>query len=238
MRRFPAIPFLAMALACASFSPLPASAPRTAAAEPDWLSIVGLYPQPGTPTGYGEQAILFWLQTSRTAQDVARANAENTPSFGCYAQDIHLPYALDGQEVPVDIRDFPRTEAVLDQARQDLLPILQSLQATFDRPHPYVLYTGLQPAVPLVSGPSYPSPNATLGTVFAEIIAQYDKADVNALRTTGKLLGTDRVLGGVHYPSDVDAGQRLGKAFATWWIDDHLALIQTACSEWNAATAR
>ncbi len=234
MRRLPAIPFLIMALACASFSPLPAGQPRTAGAEPDWLSIVGLYPRAGTPTGYGEQAVLFWLQTARTAQDVARANAENTPSFGCYAQDIHLAYALDGQEVPVEIQDFPKTEAVLDQARQDLLPILQALQATFARPRPYVFYSGLQPALPLAGGPSYPSTNATLGTVFAEIIAQYDQADVNALRTTGKLMGTDRVLGGVHYPSDVDAGQRLGKAFATWWIDSHLALIQTACSEWSA----
>ena len=237
MKAFTWLPAVALALACAGSAPL-AACPLLTLDEPNWPAVVGTYPQGGTPAALGEQAVLFWLQRSRTAQDVARAQGEDTPSFGCYARDIHLGPGAGLQDGGVDFRDFPRTQAVLDHARQDLWPVLQSLQATFARPRPYTVFQGLQPALPVSAGPSYPSVHAVLGCFFACIIAQYDPADKPALEATGQLIGTDRVLGGVHYPSDVDAGQRLGHVYATWWINQHLSLIQTACGEWNAARAK
>jgi len=227
------IPLLSLAVVCASFAPLPAAQPAAVAAQPDWLTLVGLYPQLGTMTAQEELAILLWLQNSRTAQDVARAQSEATPSFGCFAGDIHLNGADGMVQRPIEIADFPRTEAVLDQARADVLPILESLQNIFLRPRPFVSFPAVMPALPEPPTYSYPSTHATLGALFCAILCQYDQPDRDALMATANLLGTDRVLGGVHYPSDADAGQRLGKAFAAWWIDSHLALIQTACPEWN-----
>lgn len=237
MKAFRWLPMLALAVLSAGPAPLTAC-PLMTQAEPDWAAVLGHYPQGGSPAAQGEAPVLYWLQKARTAQDVARANGENTPSFGCYAQDIHLGLALGPGAGGVDFRDFPRTQAVLDHAREDVLPVLRGLQATFGRPRPYAVLQGLQPALPVSATPSYPSAHAVLGCFFACIIAQYDPADRDALEATGKLIGTDRVLGGVHYPSDVDAGQRLGHVYATLWINQHRTLIQTACEEWNAARAK
>jgi hypothetical protein len=219
---------MSLALACVSFAPL-------AAAEPNWFDVVDHYPQPATVTAQTEQGILLWLQTSRTAQDVNRAASENTPSLGCFAGDITRGVGVGAEPGSIDIHDFPNTAAVLDQARRDVMPLLEWLQNTYSRPRPYQVILGLAPALPLEPGFSYPSTHATLGMLFAQILAQWDPADKASLNTTGALLGTDRVLAGVHYPSDVVAGQNLGKAFATYWIDqpEHLKLIQTACAEWN-----
>jgi membrane-associated phospholipid phosphatase len=186
-----------------------------------------------------ELAVLLWLQSSRTDQDVIRANSEGTPSFGCFAGDIHLGLAAGARPQPVEIANFPLTELILDQARADLLPILASLQNTFLRPRPYVTFPAVAPVLPAPASPSYPSTNATLGVLFAQILCQLDPGDRTAFTATGNLLGTDRVLGGVHYPSDVVAGQRLGKAFATYWIDlpGHLQLFQAACGEWHPNNA-
>ena len=46
-------------------------APLCAAAEPDWLAVVGLYPQLGTVTTQEELAVLLWLH----APGRARRNA-------------------------------------------------------------------------------------------------------------------------------------------------------------------
>jgi hypothetical protein len=198
--------------------------------------VVGLYPQLGTVTTQEELAVLLWLQSSRTDQDVIRARSEGTPSFGCFAGDIHLGLAANAVPQPIEIANFPVTVSILEQARQDLLPILEALQTTFLRPRPFVTFPAVVPALPAASTYSYPSTNATLGAVFARIICQLDPGDRNAITARGNLLGTDRVLGGVHYPSDVVAGQRLGKAFADYWIDQpgRLKQSQAACAEWHS----
>jgi acid phosphatase (class A) len=229
------LPMVALVGAWAAPAPLAACSMITQA-EPDWRTVTGQYPQAGSGPAQGEQMVLLWLQKARTPEDVQRANGGNTPSFGCYAKDVDL--AGRGRGLDVDFRDFPLTQAVLDHAREDLWPVLQTLKNTYGRPRPYQAVPGLDPALPVATTPSYPSAHAVLGCFFACILGQYAPADKDALESTGRLIGTDRVLGGVHYPSDVDAGQRLGHAYATWWINQHLALIQTACGEWNAARAK
>jgi membrane-associated phospholipid phosphatase len=222
---------VSLALVGASFAPLGAAAPVA----PDWLSVVGLYPQPGTVTAQSELAIMLWLQGSRTDQDVARARSEATPSFGCFASAIHPGGNALAAPGPIEIGNFPRTAALLDQARADVTPLLESLGNTFLRPLPYQSFPALTPVLAEPAPFSYPSVHATLGVLFARILDQFDPDDQVAIGATGHLLGTDRVLGGVHYPSDVEAGQRLGNAFATWWIDqpEHLQLFQAACGEWH-----
>jgi hypothetical protein len=235
MKAMKRLPVVALALACASAASLGAC-PLLTQAEPDWPAVVGQFPQAGSVSAQGEKMILLWLQKARTPEDVQRANGENTPSFGCYAKDINLVASVPtAVGEGVDFRNFPLTQAVLDHAREDLWPVLKNLKATFNRPRPYQSIPGLDPALPIATSPSFPSAHAVLGCFFACIISQYDPADKEALESTGKLIGTDRVMGGAHFPSDVDAGQRLGHVYATWWINQHKTLIQTACGEWNAA---
>ena len=226
---------LAMTLFCAGFAALNASQPAVAAVEPDWLTVVGLYPQPSTGTAQTELAILLWLQNARTPQDVARAESEGRVSLGCFASDIHLRSTADAMPKGIEIADFPKTAAVLEQAREDMEPVLAALQNTYLRPQPFVSHPAVQPVLPKPAGFSYPSSHAALGVVYSKILAQLDPGDAMGFTATAKLLGTDRVLGGVHYPSDVEAGRRFGQAFATFWLDqpEHLKLLQTACSEWH-----
>lgn len=229
------LPMVALALVWAGPVSL-AACPLITQAEPDWREVTGQFPEAGSVPALGERMVLLWLQKARTPGDVQRANGENTPSLGCYVGDIDLAGA--GEGLDVDFRDLPLTQAVLDHAREDFWPVLQTLKAAYGRPRPYQTVPGLEPALPLSTSPSFPSVHAALGCFFACIVSQYAPADKDALEATGRLIGTDRVLGGVHYPSDVEAGQRLGHAYATWWINQHKTLIQTACAEWNAARAK
>lgn len=226
-RSFLSIP-IALILACA----LPASAAQSADPAPDWAAITGPYPALDSNESLQEVGILAWLQRTRTAADVARAQAESTPSLGCFYRI--LPARSLG------IGDFPKTEAVLAAARAELLPVVRGLQGQFARPRPYVVYPNLEPSLPKTFTFCYPSSHAALGEVYGKIIAQLAPADKDVINEQGQLLGNDRVMGGVHWPSDVEAGQRLGRAFATWWIDQpaNRKLIQEACAaEWHGAVA-
>jgi acid phosphatase (class A) len=87
---------------------------------------------------------------------------------------------------------------------------------------------------------SYPSGHATRGVLAARVLAELAPARRAELLRLGEQVGYDRVVGGVHYPSDVLAGQRLGAALA----DELLArpelaaeLAAVRAAEWTAPAA-
>ena len=227
MKCLPLTFFLTLALVCVNAAPLPA-AQGAVASEPDWMAIVGSYPQAGTLQAQFELAIMVWLQRSRTVTDVARATGETHPSLGCFTDVLGAPKELAGR---------PMTAALLDHARRDLTPIVSALKEQYARPRPYVTNPVLVPALPLESSSSYPSTHSALGTVYAHLLTQFRSADRAAITERGRLIGDDRTMAGVHWPSDVAAGQRLGHAFATWWINqpEHRQEIKAVCgAEWSS----
>jgi acid phosphatase (class A) len=61
---------------------------------------------------------------------------------------------------------------------------------------------------------SYPSGHSTRGVLMALIIAELDPEHRDALMDRAREIGWDRVVIGVHYPSDIVAGRVLGQALA------------------------
>lgn len=62
--------------------------------------------------------------------------------------------------------------------------------------------------------PSYPSGHATVGAMMAILLAQMVPERHEALFALGWEMGEDRVVSGVHFPSDVEAGRVLGTVLA------------------------
>jgi acid phosphatase (class A) len=212
---------LALAGTVTAFAAQPAS-------EPDWKAIVGAYPQPGTPQFQNEVAIMIWLQRTRTAADITRLKMETHPSLGGFGPIIGQ--AKDGPA------PFPKTQAILQKVQDDLDPILASLMTSFARPRPYVTVPALTPIVPGTTSCSYPSSTAAMNVVYAQIFTQWMPERRDALKELGDKLGNDMAVAGLSWPSDVEAGQRLGRAFATFWINqpDNRQMIIEACNdEWH-----
>ena len=59
---------------------------------------------------------------------------------------------------------------------------------------------------------SYPSGHATFGALWARALADADPADATRITAFGRSVGDNRIACGVHYPSDVAAGQKLADA--------------------------
>jgi hypothetical protein len=211
-----------LALAGAHLFPLRSAEP---ALVPDWTAVVGTYPALGTLPSQEELAILHWLQDTRTPADVARCDSENKPGLENFLQALGSP---------MDPSAFPATQAMLHQAKEDLKPVVAALKAGFNRPRPYAVDATLAPALPGDGMPSFPSHHATLGALLADLMSRLDPADQDTLVTEGGLIGDDRVVAGLHWPSDVVAGQRLGKVFAAYWLASpgNWQYLQDAEAEW------
>lgn len=223
---------LSCALVGAWTLPTGAKAPEASIAPAqDWRVLLGPFPAQESPEARSDLAVLLWLQKTRTQEDVARAGR------GVF---ISLDSFADVLERPVDASRFPLTTALLDKASEDLRAVLDPLKRHFQRPRPYHSHPILVPAVIKEATASYPSGHATRGALYAAILAELVPQQRGLVLERGLRLGHDRALAGVHWPSDVDAGQRLGTAFGKAWLalPDHRGrLLAALAAEWGAVPA-
>ncbi|HEX9290473.1 MAG TPA: phosphatase PAP2 family protein, partial [Anaeromyxobacteraceae bacterium] len=94
------------------------------------------------------------------------------------------------------------------------------LKERFARPRPYDADVRVAPAVAREPSFAFPSGHAVRGVLHALLLAELAPARREALLERGRQIGFDRVRGGVHWPSDVEAGQRLGGALAAARLAD------------------
>jgi acid phosphatase (class A) len=91
-------------------------------------------------------------------------------------------------------------------------PIVVTAKAEWNRPRPFLANSRVFPALDKPRDPSYPSGHSTRATLDALVLAQLLPSNAMAIQKRGMEVGDDRVIAGVHYPSDVLAGRKLAQA--------------------------
>ncbi len=82
----------------------------------------------------------------------------------------------------------------------------------YNRPRPYDSHPEVKPCIDLESSTSFPSGHATIARYYANVLSEYFPAKKAAFFKRAAEVSANRLLGGVHYPSDIVAGQKLGDA--------------------------
>jgi acid phosphatase (class A) len=191
----------------------------------DYAALIGHYPPPGSDGAKADQAILVWMQRTRTPGQVRRANSEVRLHLGIFSE-------VTGKDL--ESSEFPLTQALGEDLQKALFKVISALKTQFGRPRPYDFLPGLKPAVQREPSLAYPSGHSAWGMAQATLLAELQPERRDAILDRGRQVGYDRVLAGVHYPSDVDAGQKLGPVFAQAWLSEpaHLRRVEAARAEW------
>ncbi len=229
MRRSFKAPILALVLLLPGAPSLRAQIPVATPQTKQWADFLGAFPTADSDGGKADLAIVLWHQRTRTPAEVARALSEVKLGLGAYAQAMGVP--MDGVR-------YPMTAALIDRVGKDIKVVTDALKKHFMRPRPYQADPSVQPAIEREPSPSYPSGHATRGLAYAMVLADLLPERREALLAQGRLVGVDRVIGGVHYPSDIEAGQRLAMQLATAWLTDpqNRALVEAVRrAEWRGA---
>src|SRR5262249_29671716 len=108
----------------------------------------------------------------------------------------------------------PQTGALFDELESDSKYFSKLGKEHWNRPRPFVANDRVKPVAKMDIEGSYPSGHSTRAMFFAEVLASIYREKREALLERGREIGWDRVLAGVHYPSDVAAGRVLGQALA------------------------
>lgn len=160
-------------------------------------------PAPGSEESGADLSRMENLQDSRTPQQCERANSEVGATPGEF---FGPPYG------PLTEEELARWSPLLEKAARDTSFFVGKAKAHWMRPRPYQEDSRLKPCVPLDSSSAYPSGHATLARVFADILDTLLPDQKHQIDRRARQIARDRVLGGVHHPTDVAAGGTLGDA--------------------------
>lgn len=164
----------------------------------------GLPPAPGTAAAADDLAVLRWLQRFRSPELVADAWLLLDRNPNLFSRALGVDMAKTTPAISRGLREFL---AQVDAASSQIKDRVR-------RPRPYQSHGDLQPCLPPERGFSFPSGHATWYAAAAELLAALVPERSQRVLAVGTHGGASRVMCGVHYPSDVEAGLRLGRAAA------------------------
>jgi acid phosphatase (class A) len=112
--------------------------------------------------------------------------------------------------------NFPHTRAIFRRMYVPLGASLTIAKNRYQRPRPFMVdsevTTCITPDDDLRGNGSYPSGHSAFGWGWALILAELSPTHADAILQRGRDFGDSRVVCGVHYPSDVEAGRIIAAA--------------------------
>jgi len=185
-------------------------------------------PANSAPQVRAELDELLALQVQRTRAQ--RRSIEDHREYAAVCQAILS--SAHAEAVPA-----PRTRALLAHVEQDASLAVFHAKRRFGRARPHQLEPRLRPCIAVPGHPAYPSGHALQGYLVARVLALIFPDRGEDLAAAGALIGREREIAGLHYPSDSAASRALGAAlFARLESNPKfVAEVDGARAEWQRA---
>ncbi len=179
------------------------------------IDIAAILPPPpaaDSPVAKAEIAELLRIQASATPAEKAQAVADAKESFFFFA-DVLGPN-FTAEKLPVALTFL---QAVQNAEGEFVNPA----KKIFGRPRPPLVDPATKSCeTSMSSSPSYPSGHATFGWLEAVVLAQMVPEKRAAIFARAAEFAHNRLVCGVHYPSDIEAGRISGTVIAAMLMDN------------------
>jgi acid phosphatase (class A) len=156
-----------------------------------------------------EVELMLKLQNESTPAQKARAVADVEVSIYRFADAIGNPPAFNAKQLP-------KFDSTFRKVLYEEGAVIQAGKRSFKRPRPFKLDPRIQPIADRPSNDSYPSGHTmwsrTVALLLADMLPEYRKE----ILARADEYSFNRVIVGVHYPSDVEGGKHAGTALAAF----------------------
>jgi acid phosphatase (class A) len=173
------------------------------------INLVLLLPPP--PAGDSAQTkselgVILTIQVTRTKEMEARAIADAKENIWRFADAVNSPkFTPEG---------LPKFAAFFDRVIETEAAVVDPAKDVWKRPRPHLYSDLVHPVVPLSKSGSYPSGHATVGTLMGIELANMLPEKRAEIMARAWEFGQNRVVGGIHYPSDIEMGRISGTVIA------------------------
>jgi membrane-associated phospholipid phosphatase len=109
-----------------------------------------------------------------------------------------------------DTLQASRVYALLNIALNDAAIACWDAKYTYWAPRPAMVDPAITTVFVTPNHPSYPSAHSCIGGAAATVLARQFPSDAGSLDAIADQAGEARIMGGIHYRTDVDTGKTLG----------------------------
>jgi len=190
---------------------MPAVAAEHPYLTPAQVDLLHLLPPPPADDG-PELALVLDAEHARSPERAAQAAADAEETVF----DMFRP-VLGGHFAP---EAAPLATQVFDRLGETESSLTGPVKKTYARKRPFLVSPEVHPAVPTSKSGSYPSGHATRVTMDGIVLASMLPERRDAIFARMSDYAQSRVIGGAHFPSDIEAGARSGTAAAAVLFDD------------------
>lgn len=201
---------------------------------------LALLPKPAVP-GSAQQA-------ADQAIYIATRSLRGTPRWEMATRDANLKFPAAAStfacsmDLPISQEQTPHLNMLLRRTLLDAGLSTYAAKDTYNRKRPFVVNNDASctpsEEATLAKDGSYPSGHAALGWAWALVLSEVAPERANALLARGYAFGQSRVICGVHWQSDVDAGRVMGSAAVATLHTDPTFTAQLAAAKTEVANAR
>lgn len=160
-------------------------------------------PADGSEADKADMALLYEWQQKRTPEECERAKGETSAAF----EEVF------GAISPLPIPLPKKAAAILRKVKADTDGTVDAIKKHYSRKRPFNRDSGLKPCIDPARGNigplAYPSGHATISRVFALLLSDLAPENKEAFMAKADEAALNRVISGVHHPSDIEAGKRL-----------------------------
>jgi acid phosphatase (class A) len=149
---------------------------------------------------------LLAIQKTRTPAQEERALADATSGAFGFADVLGPKFTA---------ASLPKLAALLSKVRGDGAALENAGKDSWKRPRPFDTSKDIKVVGEPPRGFSYPSGSSTAGYLTAIVLASMVPEKATELFARGRETGYNRLILGVHYPTDIEAGRLLATAVAT-----------------------
>jgi acid phosphatase (class A) len=149
---------------------------------------------------------ILTIQVTRTKAMEARAIADASENIWRFADVVNNP--------KFTAADLPKVAAFFDRVIETEAAVVDPAKDVWKRPRPHLYSDLVRPVVPLSKSGSYPSGHATVGTLMGIELANMLPEKRAEIMARAWEFGQNRVVGGIHYPSDIEMGRISGTVIA------------------------
>lgn len=173
----------------------------------DFKKLLGPYPAKGSIEEVQDFTILLNFQHTRTEQECQLAKKEEM---------ISLKTLYGGKNGLLSKIELYQLTPLFWIIQLKSMMYSRTAKNVFKRPRPYKTDSSLIPCVKLEKSYAYPSGHTTMVRYAARVFGALMPNRAKAFLKRSDEVAKNRVLGGVHHPSDIIAGNKLGDTLAKY----------------------